>query len=1212
MASRLNRSAARFTFSAVLLLSPVMTLAQGSQSGGITGAVKDQSGAMVSGAVVEIHNLDTGILERRVTTSAEGLYTIVKLRPGSYRVDVTDAGFSKFWTTLLVRLNETARLDVTLKVGAVQQELSVQAAGTLVNTQSPTTGQPVDNQTLTTLPLAEPNFLFLIGLSPGISTEPPDVRKSGRATVDVSVNGQRTTNNSVSLEGINVSDFNLAHFDYLPIPNPEAIQEFKVSTSLYDASLGSKGGGALALVLKSGTQNFHGVLYGTVRNDAFNANEWFRAHLDQPRAKLVQNVIGGQAGGPVPWLKGFWFANMQVIRGRNGVDTNGSSINPTITALPMNADGSTSAALLAAQYGLSPSQIDPVAVNILNFKSNYYGGTYLIPRPGQPGCSNNIIPPTDPGYPGTFTCNFSKVSSPTDTQFTITYDRPLRHQKDSLQIRIFYDNFSVDKPFGTEATLAGPRDDTTENRFVSLAYITQISSRQLNEVRFGFNRFVFTLTPHDLLTLKDVGATRPNESSYPGIYSFPVATFSFGVGGNDERGTAANTYQWGDNWSMTAGKHNLHAGGDLIRYQLNRYNNGGLRGNVDFFPIGDSRSTNWLNFLTGTVTFAGSAAGDSKRYYRAFAADLYLQDDYRWTPRLTLNLGVRWEPMQFAHDIYYRDSNYFYGRARQGTNPFVFPAALNLDGVRGTPGISECALRHCWDANNFGPRVGFAWDMFGDGKTVLRGGYGIYYQQLSNQAELQGSLGAPFKVTQNRLNLDGNSLLLANPLPNQATGDSKVLPQYVPVQSFFAGVTGNVNDPSATVNWVNTSRQLCQISGGSATNCSIDLTTYPSADESLHSPYTQQWNFTVQRELGRNWALEVGYIGSHGVGGLAIWSPYQAKLASPGTPIIVSDISGKQYTITTNTIANVTLRGPITGLALFGGAGETSNLGNQIYHSLQVILSHRMRGGLFFQAGYTFSKNIDNVSGSINTDELFGIGTTGRGGAGIYNDQSNISANRALSDLDRRHRLSISYVYQIPVPSSGMLANRLFQGWGVSGLVTFQSGQPFTIFDLVGGGYGFTPGTPLAVCGSNPVTAPPGDVPLATCTPGTPTNPLAAQVSGPIEKRLDYYINPNFFSHPSPVPFAGDSDSTAFGTSRMRNIYRGPFQQSCDFSVMKNFRLTEKQAILFRTDFFNLFNHPIFSIPAYSDFTGDLANFSKITQTVIPARLIQFGLKYSF
>ncbi len=293
-----------------------------------------------------------------------------------------------------------------------------------------------------------------------------------------------------------------------------------------------------------------------------------------------------------------------------------------------------------------------------------------------------------------------------------------------------------------------------------------------------------------------------------------------------------------------------------MRYQLNRYNNLNVRGALSFGPSGASQPTSWLNFITGTVTFAQAGAGDPTRYFRAYSGDLYLQDDYRWSPRLTVNLGIRWEPMQFAHELFYRNANYDYRLAQQGENPFLLPAGLNQNGVKGTPGVSDCALRHCWDLNNFAPRIGFAWDVLGNGRTALRGGYGIYYQQLSNQTELQGSLGAPFFATQNSSRLNGLSLQLANPLPNQPAGGSRVLPQYVPVQSLFAGVTGNVNDPTASVNWVNTSGQLCQISGGSATNCSIDLTGLPSADPNLHSPYTEQWNLTLQRSLGRNWVIE--------------------------------------------------------------------------------------------------------------------------------------------------------------------------------------------------------------------------------------------------------------------------------------------------------------------------------------------------------------------
>jgi len=282
-------------------------------------------------------------------------------------------------------------------------------------------------------------------------------------------------------------------------------------------------------------------------------------------------------------------------------------------------------------------------------------------------------------------------------------------------------------------------------------------------------------------------------------------------------------------------------------------------------------------------------------------------------------------------------------------------------------------------------------------------------------------------------------------------------------------------------------------------------------------------------------------------------------------------------------------------------------VGNQIYHSAQVLLSHRYQNGLFTQIGYTYGKNIDNVSGSISTDEL--NGSTGRGGAAIFNDQSNPALNRALSDLDRRHRLTIAYGYEIPVPKSGMFGSQAFQGWGVSGLITFQSGQVFTPTDgNAGGAYGFVNGTPLAICNAtqDPALGP-------TCTPGAPTNPLAAVTPGGIESRLNHYINPNFFSDPVSVANSNDPGATGFGTP-MRNIYRGPFQSDVDFSITKSFHITEKHRFVFRADAFNLFNHPVFSIPTNSN-TLELTSpdiFGNITQTVIPARLLQLGLKYSF
>jgi hypothetical protein len=1205
-----------------------VAFAQGGNTGGVAGLVKDPSGAVVVGAVVQVFNEQTGELERTAVTGTSGGFDIGLLRPGRYRLEVSAKGFRKFVVKLDVRINETEHEDVTLEVGSVTETVTVEAADTLVNTESATTGQPIDNQTLTALPLAEPNYLFLLGLSPGTGTEPADVRKAGRANVDISVNGQRTTNNSVTMEGISLNDFNLAHFDYLPIPNPESIQEFKVATSLYDASLGSKGGGALGLVLKSGTNGLHWGAYWFVRNDDFNANEWFNNASNVPRGKLTQNVVGIDASGPIPVLKGFWFFNVQGTRGRNGIDPNGSSItSQTFNAFPTNPDGTTSAALLAAAYStpadtLTAASIDPVAVNILNVKGNYYGGTYMIPRPGQPGCSSTLTPADVPGDTATFSCTFSKVADVSDTQYVGTYDRPLRHDKDKVTFRVFWDDGSAIAGLKTASDLAGPLSSPIHNRFGTISYTTQISNRQLNEVKFGANRFVFATVPQDLVTLAQVGATRANSSAFPGLYRIDTGTFTFGTGVNDDRGTASNTYQWGDAWTLTVGRHTLRAGGDVYRYQLNRFNNFASRGALGFAPSGPTvNATTWQNFITGTITSTQSGAGNPVRYFRAWAADAYFQDDFHVSSRWTLNLGLRWEPMQFAHDKFFRNSNYNYRieqEAEPFQNPFLFPAALNQNGVTGTPGVSDCTLLHCWDISNFAPRVGFAWDVRGNQKTVVRGGAGIYYQQISNQAELQGSLGAPFFIQLISTRDTVQSQLprqLANPFPAQPGGGGIVIPQYVPTASRFVGMvdakgnpTLNPNDPTATVLWADAAGNLCGISGGGATDCSIDLASFSSADPNLHTPYTEVWNLTIQRELGHNWALEVGYVGDHGLGGIAIWVPFQAKLASPTSPISVKDTAGNVYSITSNTLANETLREQALGLTFGNGSAYTSNVGNQIYHALQVTLSHRFQHGLFFQSGYTYGRNVDNVSGSVNTDEL--NGSTGRGGAAIYNDQSNPALNRALSDLDRRHRLTMAYAYDIPIPHTGILGTQVFQGWGLSGLVTLQSGQVFSLADITAGGaYGFVLGTPLAICRATSRQIPT----LPSCTAGTPTNPLAAVTPGSVEDRLAHYINPNFFSHPVTVP-NGASGATGFGTY-MRNIYRGPFQEDVDFSITKNFHITEKHHIEFRADAFNLFNHPVFSIPTCStclDLGLSTANAGRITTTVIPARLLQLGLKYNF
>src|SRR5712691_7899541 len=409
----------RLAIGAVLIIVFLTTPAfpQGAETGGITGVVKDPHGASVPGAKVEIYNERTGTLERGLTTQSDGAYTATLLPPSSYRVEITAASFKRYRAVgVQVRISETTRHDAILQLGEFTQSVVVEATPTLINTENATTGQPIDPHTLTSLPLASPNFLFLLALSPGAASEPVDVRSAGRGTIDINVNGQRTSNNSVALEGVNVNDFNLAHFDTVPLPNPNTIQEFKVATSLYDASQGSKGGGAVALVLKSGTKDVHSSAYWQHRNDALNANEWFRNRSGSPRGRLLQNVFGGNASGPVWKLGGFWFVNYQGVRARNGLDPNGSTLTPTIQNFPTNSDGTTTAAFLASAFStasapLTAAQIDPVAVNILNQKSSAYGGGFLVPRSGQPGC------PTATSATATFKCTFSGVAPVIDDQY---------------------------------------------------------------------------------------------------------------------------------------------------------------------------------------------------------------------------------------------------------------------------------------------------------------------------------------------------------------------------------------------------------------------------------------------------------------------------------------------------------------------------------------------------------------------------------------------------------------------------------------------------------------------------------------------------------------------------------------------------------------------------------------------------------------------------
>lgn len=1205
------RSALRLLASCLVLsfLFVASAFAQGTQTGALSGLVLDVQGGVVTGATVEIINESTGGSVRTVTTGSEGGFSATLLPPGKYRLEISAPSFKKAIVSgVEVRINDTTRQDINLEVGRIEETVNVEASPSLVNPSSAQTGQPLDAQTINRLPLASPNILFLMSLSSGTGSEPVDVRSAGRGNVDVNVNGQRTSNNSVTLDGVNVNDFNLAHFDTIPLPNPNTIQDFKIATSLYDASSGSKGGGALGLVLKSGTKDFHGDLNWSHRNDALNANEFFRnkAGLGK-RARLLQNVFGGSASGPVPKLGGFWFFNYQGVRGRNGVDPNGATLNPLIQAFPTNSDGTTSAALLAPAFGLTAAQIDPVAVNILNLKSNIYGTGFAIPRPGSGGCASATTP-------GTFRCVFSAIIPLRANQHTITYDRYMRDGKDKISWRWFWDNGSAARPYGTAANLAFPSASIQNNRFVSLSHTHVFSPSMTNELRLGYSRFISSFAPTDLINLSEVGATRPNIGEVPGIYFFSIANlFSLGTGVNDERGTVSNNYNVANTFSWNFGKHSLRIGVEGTQYQLNRFNNFAVRGSLAFGATTGAGNTfsAFQNFLQGRVTGIQSAFGDAARNFVATDYAGFVQDDYRFSQRLTLNLGLRWEPMGFGHDKLYRQNIYDPLEAAQGRNPFRFPEKVDLGGFKGTAGIPDCSLGHCRDMNNFAPRVGFAFDVNGDQKMVLRGGYGIYYQRLSNQNILQGALGPPFTVQPIDTRANPLAFQLANPLAGQGAG-AGIATAFIPQWARFAGlrrISGvgplDINDPNVGPIFINQDGQACLNYGGTATNCVINLASFTSSPVDAYTPYTQQFNLTLQREIGKGWGFEAGYVGTRYIGGLLSWDPFLAKLASPSNPIVVRDANGVSYTITTNTTNNEELRHQIIGLSRKRGSRYSSNSGMGKYHSAQFTVLRRLTRGLYFQAAYTYSKNTDNVSGSQSTDE-FNATRAGQNGSNIYNDQSNGQQNFARGDFDRPHRLVVSYSYDLPVMKNSFMDNQFFKGWSISGIITYQNGLPFSITDSTSGGaFGGGTGTGVLICRplAEQIATLPG------CVPGTTTTVQQMLLPGPIQSRLNNYINPNFVSTAPIVPNGGPG-ATGYGNVP-RNAFRAPFQHNWDFSITKRFTLMERHQFHIRTDIFNLWNHPIFQTPS-SVGVASPATFGVITSTAIPARLIQFNLGYKF
>ena len=1179
----------------VTLSLAVHGFAQGGATGAIAGTVQDPSGAFVVNAEVRITNQDTSVLERTVQTGTDGNFVAPLLPVGTYTVTITSKGFAEGkFPDIVVRVTETTRMIAKLSTQSVQQKIEVQAEVQQVNTSDATTGQAIESTTIRALPLATQNFQQLLTLSSGAQGELNAASQLGRGEVHIFVNGQREDNNNYLIEGISATDYNVAALTTTPLPNPDVVQEFKVQTSLYDASQGRNGGGNINAILKSGTNQFHGDVYEFFRNTVLDSNEYFLKGSGSPRPVIQNNIFGVSLGGPVsPGGKlGFFFLNYQGTRQRSG-ESPGTLISTFVPYVPA-ADRGTDAqsiANLSADFGDIP--IDSVAASLLSVQSGQFGGPangYLFPLPNVPAGTN-------PGDPVQFTT--SRPGKFTDDQFTANWDHEFRDSRDSLAARFFFSNSERDIPFGAgglQASLGAPASGTDLNfpydlpvhdRFFSISETHVFNARVVNDFRFGLvhiNNSGINVNP---VTAEDVGIDRPTSNLTHSIYKFTLLTsgFQFGPTPPANQYQTQNNYNFVENLSWVKGAHTLTFGGQYVRVNLNKLFPQVFNGQLFFTNTSDGL-TDFQNVLQGNVQFSFGGGGVYNHAYRQNNSAIFAQDDWKATKDLTINMGLRTEFLGAWTDRDCHIGNIESDLTKSGAYPFIYPTCVNKLGVSGLAGNSAGSTFKNSIATGLGPRVGFAWDVFGRHSTTVRGGYGIYFDREDIGAVDQLSFQSPFIPI---VFFPGTGLASffagSSPAvnPNAVPAAGTLSAAWVPCLAQFTGFVDGNGVPTTDTTQFGTYNSCT----GSGVNSTQNLFVL-EVPRHFQVPNTQQWNLTVQQELGKKWVLELGYVGTRGIHLRETRDGIQSVNATPENPFTVTDTNGVSSQITANTFANAIARTPTPGLNGYSGYQIFANDAYSIYHSLQTTVSRRW-GGNYLQAAYTFSKNIDATS-SGNT--AFNT---------AYNDQSNINASRGLSDFDRKHRLAVTYVYEIPAfQHSKGLVHAALANWALSGVTIFQSGTPFSILDSGAG-------TAFLGQGSTPMLG-------ASLAPGATI--ASALTSGSIQSRVaNGYLDVNAFA-PAPMLYptqcASDSNycTTGFGDLG-RNIYRGPREQNWDASLIKMFKVGERNEVRFTADFFNVWNHANFANPAVTDIEAG-SSFGKIVNSTGTPRLIQFSIRWAF
>src|SRR5579883_2898033 len=1021
--------------------------AQGSTNATVLGTVTDSGGAVVPNASVQVKNVGTGQVQQ-VTTDGQGRYTVADLPVGNYEAQASAQGFQ---TTvrrgITLTVGQQAVVDFSLQVGQAQQTVTVEADVSQVDTVSTAVSSYVEQKQINDLPLNGRNFTDLVTLVPGVSGG-SQIGNGGNNLLygvqnNFAVSGARAEGQAYLLDSTNIQGF-WNHGSGSGVMGTtlgiEAIAEFSVLTNTYSAQFGGNGS-VVNAVSKSGTNSFHGSAYEYLRNSALDAANFFDNATGSTKPPFRQNQFGGSLGGPIKKDKLFFFVNDEELR---------RSLGQTVVALIPDAN-----AHLGIVNGVNIG-VSPLTKPILDL----YPATTLTSPTGVVQ-----VPEVD-------------TNTGSENYLLARIDYTMS-SKDSLFVRYVRDYGDTVLPFlGSPLPPRWPEVGQTRNQFATIEYRRVISPTIVNLLRFSFTRTRET----------DVQA-RPDQTS--ALDFFPERGQNGGVNitGLSSIGTSIfapllevqNKFPVGDDVIWTHGAHNLRFGGMLSRVQSN-FQQQGWWGGFYTFP-------GLTAFLQGSPSlFQGPEPGqtDSYRDFREIEVDGYVHDEWKALPRLTLNIGLRYEfisnPTTNVHPL----------------NAVINPPFGTFQRVSNVFGSNP-------SLENFDPRIGLAWDPFGDHKTAIREGFGIFYDPIRARTYASGYYFNPHYAL-----------------------------AFVPLPQFPNPFPGALPPPAQLVG--------------------VDY--YPNA-----TPHMYQWNFNIQRQLFEDTTLTVGYVGSRGL------HLYAARDINPVQPSIVNGV--QVFGVPKGTAAN-----PANGIVSNprenpAGAALSSEapVGDSSYNSLQVGLNRRFARGVQSQLSYTWSKCMDDASG-----------TYGLEGGIPWSDPLNGSFDRGRCLFDRPQVLRLSGVYALPFQQ-----NIFVKGWQMSGNFVAQSGSPWNV----------TVGFDQA-----------GDVVAGSERPN-----LVMPANQVIVGNVNQWANPAGFSLPAPGTLG----------NLQRDFLWGPGTVDFDYAVMKETPIKEQMRLQFRAEFFNLFNHANFALPNPSAFVqaangGGVPNptFGKITSTTTSSRQIQFALKLMF